>query len=393
MAKQYFALISVTPSIAEPRKVSQWSIAHALGLSQAAVSHALNGKRENCNPKTYARIWSHALAVGYQGKGLERAAVPHTEMRHVGILHGDGLSGARPSTFLSSLQWGLENHLSTHGIAALPLGSTDAFRKIIFSKLVRGAAPKPGLVILGQVSATFLQQLKTQTHRIVTVGISFPELAPAILNDDSQAAELLVPHLRNRGHTGFAWFSGNENEHSPSAQSVAVSEAIIKAGALLQAGYTLSSAKPGRAAGRDCASVFLRRAASDAGPVPTAIICSDALVARGAIDEFGRAGISVPGNLSVAAMDITHGREDEAPEITAAASSPEKMGLAAAELVTDYPAASSGRFRRVVLPATFVVGATTGPVSTSKRKPFASRHLFLPLESEHSSYESQRLTA
>ena len=43
-----------------PRKISQTQLAKQLGISQALVSLALNGRSAGINPDTYKRIWDHA---------------------------------------------------------------------------------------------------------------------------------------------------------------------------------------------------------------------------------------------------------------------------------------------------------------------------------------------
>jgi len=46
------------------KKVSQQKIAEDLGVSQALVSLALNGRKDGIGPDTYKRIWEHAISLG-----------------------------------------------------------------------------------------------------------------------------------------------------------------------------------------------------------------------------------------------------------------------------------------------------------------------------------------
>jgi DNA-binding LacI/PurR family transcriptional regulator len=354
--------LSVVPSpIIERHSVSQFSIARELDLSQSTVSNALNGKRHLCSRTIYARIWSHALKVGYRGCGFSREAMPGNGLRQVGVVLGDGISGANPSPFLASVRWALEDRLARRGIVTLSLGSSERFHSTLLSPVAPGTAPKLGLVVLGRVSVEFLQELSACAHRLVTVGAFYPSLAPAVLTADAQAASLLLAHLKTRGHTSFTWF-GDSGEPASSTQIEALSNAAIAQNVLLQPGCAMCVAKPGRTAGRECATAFQRRAATGAGPIPTAVICSDARVARGALDELVRLGFSIPGDVSVATLDTTPDRMEEDPEITAAASDPEKIGIAAAELLLSYPRARRGVFRPTLVPATLAPGATTGRV-------------------------------
>ena len=59
-----------------PKKISQTQLARELGISQALVSLALNGRKEGINAETYERVWAHATKRGYSPKGMHLAASP-----------------------------------------------------------------------------------------------------------------------------------------------------------------------------------------------------------------------------------------------------------------------------------------------------------------------------
>ena len=55
-----------------------------LGVSQALVSLALNGRKDGINAETYQRIWDHAVSLGYQPKGMRfEQSPPDTRLRLV----------------------------------------------------------------------------------------------------------------------------------------------------------------------------------------------------------------------------------------------------------------------------------------------------------------------
>jgi LacI family transcriptional regulator len=51
--------------------VSQKQIARDLGVSQALVSMALNGRRAGMSRDNYQRIWDYAIQIGYRPKGMQ----------------------------------------------------------------------------------------------------------------------------------------------------------------------------------------------------------------------------------------------------------------------------------------------------------------------------------
>jgi LacI family transcriptional regulator len=95
---------------------------------------------------------------------------------------------------------------------------------------------------------------------------------------------------------------------------------------------------------------------------PTAFVCYNALMAAGAVRAFERAGLAVPDAVSVASADISPVAMNETPRITAAGSSAEKLGEAAARLILESTGAEDESFTDVMLPAQLHVGGTTGPV-------------------------------
>src|SRR5258708_4414041 len=104
---------------------TQSSIARDLGLSQAAVSYALNGFGARIGGETYERVWKHALAIGYRAKGLFPAATPLTVVGQIGIVHGRGPICVRPDSFNMDVHGAIENQLAARDIATIPLGSSD----------------------------------------------------------------------------------------------------------------------------------------------------------------------------------------------------------------------------------------------------------------------------
>lgn len=362
-----FALMSVSHAPATPGRHSQFSIARDLGLSQATVSNALTGKRHLCTPENYARVWAHALTVGYRGRGMVPEATPaEVEVKQVVIVHGRR-PDAGADALLATLQWTLEETLAEQSIATVSLGRWDHLREKLARKLWQTGAAKPPAVIVGDVPADFLAELKAQTPRVVTIGCYHPTGAPAVLNHDEQAADLLVTHLLGLGHERFTWLGGGDHSSVLATRMVAVAAAVTKGRAAFQADLGPCVSPISREAGRTGAAALIRRHTNARGDTsPTAVICSNALVARTAIDGFTRAGIAVPGEISVVALDAAGACHDERPVITSAASDPAKMGRAAADLLLDFPFAKTGRFRRIVAPATLSPGKTSGPVLAAK---------------------------
>lgn len=84
-------------------------------------------------------------------------------------------------------------------------------------------------------------------------------------------------------------------------------------------------------------------------------------MARGLVNALHKAGVAVPGDVSVAAIDRTRVLTEEHPFLTGAAALPEEMGEAAARLLLERTGDGPDRLREVVLPARIRPGESTGP--------------------------------
>lgn len=107
-------------------KVSQSRIARALGLSQGLVSRILNGDRQHIANETYERVWEHALAIGYRGKGINPRGNPAAdEFSQVGLILRAGMLVTTHSNYFSQVQAGLQRVLASRRIGLVSLGSED----------------------------------------------------------------------------------------------------------------------------------------------------------------------------------------------------------------------------------------------------------------------------
>lgn len=348
------------PQSASPSsRHSQFSIARDLNLSQASVSNALNGKRHLCNPETYTRIWAYATQVGYRGRGIAPEVAPSSGgLKQVGVIFGGDPLLTRCDPAMVSLLLAIERALARHGVSVVSLGSPGELW-LPLEEPVRAGLAKHALLILGEVEADFVARLVKRPRRVVTLGSAFPRLAPAILNHDEQAADLLVSHLKNHGHRRILWLGGGVGKQSLASKHLALGHAAAKHGMELVA-EPATFGKNSHEAGRRGAREFLQRSATRGG-VPTAVVCSDARVAHGAMEQFALAGLVVPRDLSVAALEAGGLPTDKLPAVTAAGSDPEAMGMLAAEMLNSGSPLTATYTAPLHPPARLLLGETVGP--------------------------------
>ena len=335
-------------------KVTQTSIARDLGLSQALVSKVLNGIRARIDPETYDRIWAHALKVGYRSKGM----TPHASLaaaggRQIGLVLRAGLQPFVQSNFFSHVQVGLHDALQPQGYSTVMLGSEDTF-----DPATAGPLP-PALVVLGAVKPGFLRALRTHSRRIVAVNGSHPGLCHTVMSNDTQSVELLVEHLAAQGHRRFGWIGGLPDYPMHGVRIGAFRAALAARGLPPLAENHCAIQKDGadRQQGRDAALALFARS----GPHPTAVVCFNGVLARGAVNALLQSGRKIPAELSLVAIDATRVCVEEEPHITCASTVPEKLGEMAAKLLLESTGAEDEDYKSFMLAAQLHLGSTTGP--------------------------------
>jgi LacI family transcriptional regulator len=343
-----------------PKKVSQTQLARELGISQALVSLVLNGRRQGISADTYDRIWAHAVKRGYHPKGMHLASSPAAQARQVGIILRAPLRLHTPTMYFGHVQHGLHTAIEAREYTTVFLGAED---QLSAEKLRRIFAPGhsfQGIVLVGEVSRAFLDQLRRLGLRIVAVSARYSGLCHSVLGNEPQALESLVEHLHGLGHRRFGWLGGNVGLGRHESRLQALENALARVGLKLDARYSVKLKDGERIEGADAIRALLPLARRK--DFPTAFITYNTLMAAGAVRELTREGWQVPGRVSIASADFSPIATESAPTITAAGSNPEKLGEAAARLVLDEHAGTDGGFTDLMLPAQLFIGETTGPV-------------------------------
>lgn len=344
------------------KRVSQQSIARDLGISQALVSLALNGRKEGINPETYKTIWDHAARLGYQPKGMNLAQSPAgVRQRQVGFILRSGLALHNQGSYFGLVLHGLHTALAARGHTAVFLGSEDTLDPARLAEFFPAGHTLRGVVLLGEVAPAFLKALRRHETRIVAVSARHPGQCHSVIGNEPQALELLVGHLHDLGHRRFGWLGGNATLNRHQMRFDAFREALRARGLAAEERYCLRFTEGDRAMGFEGILSLLPEARRK--DFPTAFICYNTLMAAGAVKALQREGWRVPEDLSVAGADNSRLATAESPRVTVAGSDAEKLGAAAARLLLDSTGDDDESINDLILPAQLVPGGTTGPAA------------------------------
>jgi LacI family transcriptional regulator len=348
------------------KRISQSEIAKELGVSQSLVSLVLNGRRDGISDKSYNKIWEAAEASGYVPRGMQPNHAPEARRNYVGIVHRAGLSLDQPSNTFSHVQQGLFKVLQQSFISTTFLGGEGDLNEKKLFDLLGQRDPLQGIVVFGQVRVAFLKALGALRISLVSVYGSAPGLCHSVTPNEKQSLEQLVDHLVGLGHERFAWLGGNEGLGRHELRLNALRECLSIRGLSLDDRFVVSVKNGDRQEGFDCATELMKRCQDSPSPPPTAWVCFNGLMARGAHQFALTNGISIPQDISLVAVDRTRVCQEIHPNLTSASSCPDAIGEEAAKLLGRGEEPNENQtFVDLVVPSEFALGETSGRISDS----------------------------
>jgi DNA-binding LacI/PurR family transcriptional regulator len=190
----------------------------------------------------------------------------------------------------------------------------------------------------------------------VLVNAAIPSIGfPTVSTDDAVAIEQAWNHLRQLGHSKIGLVLG-PTDHVPSQRKLAaarrVGGAAFNDDRVVHSLYSLEAGQAGAA----------RLIAAGA----TALICASDPIALGAVRAVRRAGLSVPGDVSIVGFDDSALMNAVDPPLTTVRQPIETMGRMLIELLVGQIAGSSTVTDEYLFEPELVVRGSTAPVSESK---------------------------
>jgi DNA-binding LacI/PurR family transcriptional regulator len=299
-------------------------VARQAGVTKAAVSFALNGQ-PGVSAATRERILAIADEVGFKPSSAARAL-------------SDGRSGAfgliidKPARtlgiepYFTQLISGIQDELSQRHVMLLFTHAEDQAAEIEMYRTWWAQRRVDGVFVVDlQVRDRRVAVLEELGMPAVVVGT--PQGAgrlPAVWQDDRAATAILVGHLAGLGHQRIARVGGFPRYWHSKLRTDALARVANAAGievVSVTADYTAEH------------GVEATRALLDAAPPPTAILYDNDVMAVAALSAAQRAGLAVPGDLSIIAWGDSALCELVHPSVTALRWDTVEAGAQAARLL------------------------------------------------------------
>jgi DNA-binding LacI/PurR family transcriptional regulator len=340
-------------------------IAERAGVSKTTVSFALNDPGR-ISAETYKRVMAVVNELDYVPNPVARTLTTK-RLGALGLLLPQPITDAFRNPYMVEIVRGIgelcaERELSLTMLPPLRGRVIEAARRAFVDGLITvGVGPDHEVVeLLNKRHIPFVTIDGVETEATVNVGV-----------DDEAAAYGLMRHVLGLGHRRIAilvlepqavQLSVETRGLARDRRSAGFARALAELGlGLDSSGISLVLAESSVEGGDAAASAIFAEARLDRGP--TALVAMSDAVALGAYEACRRAGLSIPGDLSVASFDDIPMAARATPPLTTVRQPGREKGAVAAALVVDLLDGGDELDRDALhrrLPTELMVRASTG---------------------------------
>jgi DNA-binding LacI/PurR family transcriptional regulator len=324
-------------------------VARKVGVSEATVSRVLNGK-PGVSDATRQQVLTALDVLGYERPTKLRGE----RARLVGLVLPELQNPIFPA-LAEVLSVGLAQNGYTPVLCTQTAGGVSEadYIELLLQQRVSGVVFAGGDYQRSQASHEHYQRLADLHLPTVFVNAPVEGLGFATVScDDSVAAELSVRHLLQMGHERIGFVVG-PSDHVPSRRKLTAARRVLEAAGaaepvIVESGYSLE-------AGQAAATRLFAQGV-------TAIVCASDPLALGAIRAARRAGLSVPGDVSIIGFDDSALMNCTEPPLTTARQPIEPMGRMVVELLLAQIDGTERAPDEYLFEPELVVRGSTGPV-------------------------------
>jgi len=279
------------------------AVAELAGVSISTVSRVMNGAT-NVDPKISRRVWKAVSETAYVPNRHAQALISG-RTRLIGLLVPDIMN-----PFFPELIHGFEQAAAAEGFGIL-IGSThdhpqetEEWVRRMLQHGIEGLA----LLTFKEENAQVYNLLKTIPW--VQVETSARSKGPEVVTIDYETGiRQAVQHLAALGHRDIIFAAGGADDFTAELRRQSFRKAMREIGIALEENiYDEDHTLEG---GISAAHKILKRAT-----LPTGLICSNDLMAIGALKILHSAGYEVPGDISLIGLDDIHLAQFTSPPLT-----------------------------------------------------------------------------
>ncbi|HET9975727.1 MAG TPA: substrate-binding domain-containing protein, partial [Streptosporangiaceae bacterium] len=331
-------------------------VASLAGVAVGTVSNVLNHP-DLVRPLTRARVEAAMEELGFIPNGSARQ-LRAGRSRCLGLVVLDVTN-----PFFTEVARGVEDYAQAAGYAVILCNSDEAddkerrYLRVLEEQRVRGILITP---VHGR--APELRRIRDRGTPVVLLDRPGSAGQCSVAVDDRRGGEIAVSHLLELGHRSIALVNGPVAIRQCADRRRGALRAVERAGldpaaaVLAEVTVPAMNARAGAVAADELTS---------GGSRPTAVFCTNDMLALGLLRRLGQAGVAVPGDLAVVGYDDIEFAADAAVPLTSVRQPKYQLGRAAAELLLDEAdRPGEHEHRRIVFKPELVARASSGSSET-----------------------------
>jgi len=332
-------------------------VAQQAKCSLSTVSLVVNN-RGYVGKETRERVMKVVKDLGYHVTRSARGLASKTSGNIGFVLRNDHFSQAEP--FYTRVFLGAEFAAGTHGFYVLlaTIGPTfhepESLPRFLLERNV------DGLIVAGRVPTQFMNSVAR--FNIPTVLVDFElnrRRSSTVLIDNRAGAQAAMNHLIGLGHTEIAFVCGDINHPSLAERLTGYRETLADHG-IPERPLLIDVHEPDSriANGAKAMARLLQQK-----PLPTAVFAANDALAIGCIQEIQRAGLSIPGDISIVGFDDIDVCALMHPPLTTVRVFKEELGRLAIETLVQNIKDGVSTLITKHIPAELVIRDSTAAVS------------------------------
>jgi DNA-binding LacI/PurR family transcriptional regulator len=326
-------------------------VARKVGVSEATVSRVLNEK-PGVSDATRQAVLTALDVLGYERPSKLRGE----RARLVGLVLPELQNPIFPA-FAEVIGGALAQNGYTPVLCTQTAGgiSEADYVELLLQQQVSGVVFVGGAYAQQDASHDHYARLTDLHLPTVLVNAPVDDLDFATVScDDSVATEQALNHLRQLGHERIGLLLG-PRDHVPSQRKLAAAKRVVAGWGLPFHDELVVHSLYSLEAGQAAATRLLAAGV-------TAVVCASDPMALGAIRAVRRAGLSVPGDVSVIGYDDSALMNCTEPPLTTVRQPIEPMGRTIIELLLRQISSDSAISDELFFEPELVVRGSTGPV-------------------------------
>lgn len=331
-------------------------VARKVGVSEATVSRVLNHK-PGVSEQTRLAVLTALDVMGYERPTKLRGE----RGRLIGLVLPE-LSNPIFPAFAEVVGGALAQQGLTPVLCTQTVGGTSEaeYLELLLSQRVSGVVFAGGLYSQRDADHAHYRRLAERGLPVVLLNASIDDLPfPTVSSDDAVAVEHAFGHLVALGHTRIGMLLGPA-DHVPSQRKLAAARGAARRHGRELADDQVATTAYSLESGQAGASRLLRAGV-------TAVVCASDVLALGAVRAVRRAGLDVPGDVSVVGYDDSALMMCTDPPLTTCRQPIDAMGRAAVRLLLTLVEGGTVADDELLFETELVVRGSTGPAPTAGR--------------------------